>query len=202
MQPTVAPLGAWSPGSRIQPQAQPPALNRTILVVASDADLPTYVLPTFQCVVARTNVEVVSRLAREHPVAVVIDADLPELDAAAACAAARSHEDVSVLVTAGSPQQAPAVIKAGCHGVLMKPFAPNLLAARLGRLVRASSQQLRRPDGTRIKTATQGTNRAWEIVTCPRCSEPHAVSFDFTSRRGMWFACLSCNQVWIGPRQE
>jgi CheY-like chemotaxis protein len=204
MQPNPAP-SSWSPSPRVQPQSQPQRapLRQTLLVAAADADLPLYGLPSFQRVTARNNAELSALLARERPAAVVIDADLPGLDAAAACAAARSHDGVSVLITAGSAEQVPPFLKAGCHAILLKPFAPNLFAGRMGRLLRDRAQQPRGLEATRTAPAfTQGTNRAWETVACPRCSEPNAVSFDFTSHRRMWFACLACNQVWIGHRQE
>jgi CheY-like chemotaxis protein len=204
MQSNPLPASSWSPSPRVQPQSQPqraPA-RQTLLVAAAEADLPLYGLPAFQRVTARNNAELIALLARERPTAVVIDGDLPGLDAAAACTAARSHDGVSVLVAVGSPEQVPPFLKAGCHAILLKPFAPNLFAGRMGRLLRDRAQQPRGVDGTRTAHVPQGTNRAWETVACPRCSEPNAVSFDFTSHRRMWFACLACNQVWIGHRQE
>jgi DNA-binding response OmpR family regulator len=172
-----------------------------MLVAAAAEDLQSYALPSFEYLTARTDREFAALLAR-RPVAVIIDADLPELDAVAACAASRPHQDVSILVAVTRPEQVPALLKAGCDAVLLKPFAPNLLAGRIGRLVRARAQQPRLPDGTRIVNERRGTNRAWRDVSCPRCAEANAVSFDFVSHRRMWFACLACNQVWVGQRQE
>ena len=94
-----------------------------------------------------------------------------------------------------------AALKAGCHAVLLRPFAPNLLAARLGRLSREIPTT---PNALRGLAALQlvGTNRVWPDTQCPTCHAGGAVSFEFSSYRRMWYACLGCDHVWLGPRQE
>jgi DNA-binding response OmpR family regulator len=67
---------------------------------------------------------------------VALDIDLPQFDSGRSTPPRIKTGQTSVLVLTESPERGPAALKAGCHGVLLKPFAPNLVAARLGRLVR------------------------------------------------------------------
>jgi len=99
-----------------------------------------------------------------------------------------------------SPATAPAALKAGCHAILLKPFAPNLAAGRIGRLSRELPMGV---TSSRSTPAVQyGTNRAWAATHCPECDTAAATSFEFASYRRMWYACLACDHVWLGPRQE
>lgn len=192
---------AWSPApSR---SGSPPAAAAPTVLLAVDApDASPYLLYAFTRIVARSAAEIPTLLERERPAVAVIDLDVPALDGSAMCAAA-AGSDTSVLVVMTSPEKAPAVLKAGCHAVLLKPFAPNLLSARLGRLMRGREQARRlRHTRTIVMREESGTNRVWEDVVCPGCQAPNATSFEFSSHRRMWFACLGCGQVWIGARQE
>jgi DNA-binding response OmpR family regulator len=200
MYPNTSPT-AWSPAARTQ--AQPADARHSLLLALTDADLQRTSLPAFTRFPARSTGEVLALLSKERPSAVVIDHDVNAFDAAAVCRAVVPYEATSVLVLMTEPKHAPIVIKAGCHAILLKPFAPNLLAARLGRLVREHAQQLRLRALRPMAVNDQwGTNRTWRNVTCPRCTEPNATSFEFASYRRMWFACLGCDQVWIAARQE
>lgn len=191
----------WSPAPRAH--TSPTKALPGLLVAVGEADVERVTLPAFTRIVARTTSEAVMMVARERPTAVILDVDLPGLDAAAVCRAACAIDGTSVLVTTGAPEQAPPLLKAGCHAILLKPFATNLLAARLGRLVRERAQHQRlRALRPAVVQDHPGTNRRWPDVTCPRCGEANATSFEFTSYRRMWFACLACDQVWIGMRQE
>ena len=132
---------------------------------------------------------------------VAIDWDLPEIDPAAICAAARQLAPVGVLAVMGSPERAPAALKAGCHAILLKPFSLNLAAARLGRL---SREMPAATAASRLGTALPqwGTNRTWSDVHCPKCRAGNATCFEYSSHRRSWFACLACEHVWLGPRRE
>jgi hypothetical protein len=83
----------------------------------------------------------------------------------------------------------------------LKPFAPNLVAARIGRLSRELPLT---PVAVRAAAVMQqtGTNRVWPETHCPKCQTPAATSFEFESYRRMWYACLACDAVWLGNRQE
>jgi CheY-like chemotaxis protein len=192
---------AWSPGARPQPQPAEPA--QVLLAAVTEPDFHRVPLQGFtRTVAARTTAEILTLLAREQPAVLIVDLDLPDVDGAAVCKAAASGT-TNVLVVMSAPGQAPHVLRAGCHAILLKPFAPNLLSARLGRLVRERQQQLRlRGIGSSALSGQWGTNRAWPGVACPRCHVANATGFEFESHRRMWFACLACDHVWVGPRQE
>jgi hypothetical protein len=100
-----------------------------------------------------------------------------------------------------APDGAPSALKAGCHAVLLKPLTMNLVAARLGRLSRELPTAAA---ATRIaeRLGQFGTNRTWPELSCPTCSQAGAVSFEYSSHRRTWFACLGCESVWLGRRQE
>jgi DNA-binding response OmpR family regulator len=172
-----------------------------LLLAVAPVDVDRFATQRFVRLTAQSTVEALRTIERMRPRLVAVDLDLPQFDAIAICTAAHQTGQASVLTTTASPDRAPAAIKAGCDGVLLKPFAPNLAAARLGRLVRES---LLTPAARRAAAVLmqQGTNRTWPETCCPKCSTPGAVSFEFSSYRRMWYACLSCEAAWLGPRQE
>jgi DNA-binding response OmpR family regulator len=118
----------------------------------------------------------------------------------------------TILVTTTEVDQVPDAILAGCDAVLLKPFAPNLLFARVGRLVRARSTELRyravrqRAKSQHLQDRSEvllaGTNQAWPNTHCPYCTHQGVTSFEFTSYRRAWYACLDCKKVWLAKRQE
>jgi DNA-binding response OmpR family regulator len=118
----------------------------------------------------------------------------------------------TILVTTTDVDQVPDAILAGCDAVLLKPFAPNLLFARVGRLVRSRSTELRyRAVRQRAKSQhlqersdllLAGTNQQWPNTHCPYCIHQGVTSFEFTSYRRAWYACLECKKVWLAKRQE
>jgi DNA-binding response OmpR family regulator len=167
--------------------------------------MPPFSSPTPTIAVADPALPAISDRLRPNtpapPRVVTIDWDAPEIDGAAACIAARQR-GAAVLVTMKSPEHAPAAIKAGCHGILLSPFDPNLLAARIGRLTRQLPLVLPTLRGIVPQRQITGTNRVWPEARCPSCDEPGAVSFEFSSYRRMWYACLTCDHVWLGPRRE
>jgi DNA-binding response OmpR family regulator len=186
--------------SSTQSQAAPD--RRPILVLAvQPADVDRFTTSRFTRLSAQNTGDAVRTIERSRPRVVVLDADLPQFDSTAILTAAHQTGVTSVLVVTDSPERAPHALKAGCHGVLLKPFAPNLVAARLGRLVR---ETLLTPAARRAAAVLlqHGTNRTWPDTACPTCGHMGAVSFEFSSYRRMWYACLQCDGVWLGPRQE
>jgi DNA-binding response OmpR family regulator len=125
----------------------------------------------------------------------VADGDDVQRLCAAAKAAGRAF---LVLACTSDVRRVPPALKAGCDSVLMKPFAPNLLYARLGRLTRDLQIRALSPRAT----LRVGTNHDWPALVCPACHHEGAVSFDATSLRRAWYACLSCDHVWIARRQS
>jgi hypothetical protein len=123
-----------------------------------------------------------------------------------------------VLAITAIPERVPEALKAGCDAVLVKPFAPNLLYARIGRLLRLRSRWLgeraqalsERAWSQRVRSQCliehshrimASTNIVCRDVSCPSCGQPGAVAFDSASHRRMWHACLPCGKVWMGPER-
>ena len=64
-------------------------------------------------------------------------------------------------------------------------------------------KETERPWGHKTLAASPGgTNRVWQDSACPKCGTHGPTSFDFSSYRRMWYACLTCDHTWLGPRQE
>lgn len=147
------------------------------------------------------------------PAFVMLELGSSSPDGAAVCSAAKQLAVPStVLVTTTDATRVPDVLAAGCDAVLLKPFAPNLLFARLGRLMRERSIELRyRSQRQRAKSQhlqersdllLAGTNQHWPESHCPYCSHQGVTSFEYTSYRRAWYACLACRRVWLAKRQE
>ena len=168
----------------------------------------------FEVLEAATQTAAIRALKLARPSALVTELRLAEGDALAVCREAKSqNEPPSILVTTAIAQYVPAALIAGCDGVLMKPFPPNLLHTRLARLLRERAERLRQGSylqsqkvahlKERFEQGETGTNRTWSDTHCPSCAAGNAVSFDAAARRQMWFACLGCRHVWIAkPRAK
>lgn len=193
------PIGHYAPSIRSQ-VAHQAATMPTVLFAVPETDRPIYAGDQFTRFFAHTAADAVRLLTAHAPRVAVVDWEDPALEPEELCAALNAMPGTSALVTTDDVAHAPAILKAGCQGVLLKPFAPNLLAARLGRLLRESAftsgRALARPSWQ------SGTNRLWPEMACPRCGTMGATSFDFSSYRRMWYACLACDATWLGRRQE
>ena len=123
----------------------------------------------------------------------VTDIDLP--DSAAIDDLCREAKELqkppAVLVMTEDVERVPNALEARCDGVLLKPFAPNLLVGRVARLIRG-----------RTSPTPDGTNQFWPETACPFCDTQGVTTFEFTSHRRAWYACGNCKKVWIGKRQE
>ena len=103
-----------------------------------------------------------------------------------------------MLVTTEQVDRVPEALEARGDGILLKPFAPNLLFARIGRMLRAREQNI-----TGLNSREWDTNRLWKKeMRCPYCELYGVTSFEFASHRRAWFACLRWKRVWLGKRQE
>jgi DNA-binding response OmpR family regulator len=130
---------------------------------------------------------------------VVTELELPDGDGAEVCKAARTASGaVLVLVCTNDVTRVPRALLAGCDSVLLKPFAPNLLYARLGRLTRDLDVR----DSFPAATWAVGTNQHCPLLACPNCGRSGATAFDATSLRRSWYACLGCEHVWIARQPE
>ena len=148
-----------------------------------------------------------------QPTLVITELELPEGDGVSLCRHAKAFEDnaPSVLAITAIPERVPEALKAGCDGVLVKPFAPNLLYARIGRLLRMRARALQeRAMWQRMRSnyliehshhIMATTNVICRDASCPSCGQAGAVAFDAASHRRMWYACLPCGSVWMGPER-
>jgi hypothetical protein len=193
------PLPAFSVNQRAHSAASD---SRPPLVVAvSPADVDRFPGAPYARFAARTTMEAVRLIEQVRPRVIAIDWDVTDLNPGAICVAAKHVPPVGLLAVMQDPARAPAALKAGCHGVLLKPFALNLAAARIGRLCREMPAATA---ATRLGATLQqwGTNRTWRDVHCPQCAQGNAVCFEYSSHRRSWYACLGCEHVWLGPRRE
>ena len=198
------------------PSPVSPTQIADLLLVDASSDAPTYaaVLRGSYRVATTASAEVARQfLHRQAPALVVTELELPSGDGVELCREAKKLTlPPPVLVTTSDVARVPDALAAGCDGVLLKPFAPNLLFARIGRLLRARSEMLRlRARQHSLKTAhladrstelLGGTNRVWPNTHCPYCHHGGVTSFEFCSHRRSWYACLECKKVWIAKRQE
>ena len=150
-------------------------------------------------------------ISQTAPVAVVTELVLPDGAGTELCRAVKAlPRPPAVLVVTSDQRLIPDAIDAGCDGVLLKPFAPNLLFARLRRLLRARSDASRLGEATgqsrqgsgSTRTQYGTTNHYWPDLACPQCKRQGVTSFDFASHRQAWYACLACRNVWSDRSHE
>lgn len=199
----------------VAPSVISPAQTDLLLVDASpDAAAYAAVLRGSYRVATTGSPDVAKQfLRRQAPGLLIIELELPGSDGVEICREAKKLTlPPPVLVTTVNAERVPDALAAGCDAVLLKPFAPNLLRARIGRLLRARGEALRaRARVENLKTAhltdrsealLGGTNRIWPNTHCPYCHHGGVTSFEFCSHRRAWFACLECKKVWIAKRLE
>ena len=163
-------------------------------------------------------------LRRAKPLLVIAGLDVLNGDSRTICREAKLIDPpAAVLVTTANVDRVPDALDGGCDGVLLKPFAPNLLYARIGRLLRDRSAVILTRNSREQSNALRsrahdalaksqhllgrsavfaGTNRTWPNTHCPYCDHEGVTSFEFASHRRAWYACLSCRKVWLAKRQE
>jgi CheY-like chemotaxis protein len=210
---------AFTLGLRSLPLMQPAVRSplpqlRQILLVATDATICQYEntsVDNFRIALV-TSCDAARRLiSQSAPMALITELVLPDGAGADLCRAAKALPcPPMVLVVTGDKALVPDAIDAGCDGVLLKPFCPNLLFARLGRLLRARAdmpqvgemaRRFRHRSGS--SRSQQGTtNEYWPDVACPHCHHQGVTSFDFASHRQAWYACLTCRTVWMDRRHD
>jgi DNA-binding response OmpR family regulator len=204
-----------APGSTPLPSVSP-APSPDLLLVDSSGEAAEYaaLLRTNYRVAATDSTDVAKQFLHRHrPALVVTELELKDADGVDVCREAKSLPTAPlVLVLTARTERVPDALVAGCDGVLLKPFAPNLLFSRIGRLLRARNEMLRaRVQHAALRSAhlsdrsealLAGTNRVWPNTYCPYCNHNGVTSFEFCSHRRSWYACVSCKKVWIAKRQE
>jgi DNA-binding response OmpR family regulator len=189
-----------------------------VLLVDRDAAVKSYasfLTERYRLTTVASAGAALAHLARSSPTLVATELDLGDGDGTGedVCRRAKALSvPATVLVMTREVERVPAALAAGCDGVLLKPFAPNLLHARIGRLLRARIVELQlRAQRQVAKSAhllertellAAKTNQVWPSTHCPYCQHLGVTSFDFASYRRAWYACLTCQKVWIARRRE
>jgi DNA-binding response OmpR family regulator len=200
-----------SPHSAVSPV---PVTDLLLVDPTPEAAISATALRGTYRVAATGSADVARQFLRRHaPALVITELDLDGIDGAEICREAKSQPlPPPVLVTTSLAERVPGALAAGCDAVLLKPFPPNLLHARIGRLLRARGEILKNRAvqsqlkvhhlGERSELLLGGTNRVWPNTHCPYCSHPGITSFEYCSHRRAWYACLECKKVWIAKRLE
>jgi CheY-like chemotaxis protein len=210
--------------ARIEPVEQP-----SILFVdpgTADSYLPL-LRRRFEVTSVSSEDQAIRALRAFQPTLVITELELPEGDGVLLCRQSKAFENnpPSVLAITAIPERVPEALKAGCDGVLVKPFAPNLLYARISRLLRLRAEALgRRTQALSERFQALAEHVSWQHTrsqqlierphrigastniicreaSCPSCGRGDAVAFDAASHRRMRYACLSCGSVWMGPER-
>ena len=195
-------VAAASPvGSRLQ----------VLIADASSEQCADALRATYAPVVTQTVAAATRHLLDGRPSIVVTELVLPDGNGAEICRTATALAcPPLVIVTTAVPERIPAALIAGCNAVLLKPYSPNLLCARIGRLrlLAENATTIHRTAHRQdiavalYASASVTTNHVWNDMPCPRCGQHGVTSFDFASRRRMWCACLACEHVWVDRRRE
>jgi DNA-binding response OmpR family regulator len=200
--------------SLISPVSPTPSADLLLVDASPEAAGYAAVLRGSYRVATTTSTEIAKQFLHRHsPTLVVTELGVAGLDGVEICREAKSlMQPPPVLVTTTDAERVPDALAVGCDGVLLKPFAPNLLFARIGRLLRARGERLRAHArhqqlrsahlSDRSEALLAGTNRIWPNTHCPYCNHGGVTSFEFCSHRRAWYACLECRKVWIAKRQE
>ena len=191
-----------------------PAENPLRLLFADAMDVQPYIAALgnrFQSTHAKSAAAATRLLRDMQPDILITELALEDRDGLELCqmAMTQAHPSLVVVTTAATDRVA-AALRAGCDAILLKPFAPNLLCSRIGRLLRASDNT-RLPGGSPghakaggavMPVARRTTNQVWTDLECPQCRRTGAISFDFAERRRMWCACVGCEHVWLARRRD
>jgi CheY-like chemotaxis protein len=168
----------------------------------------------FEVTAVSSEAQALRALKAFEPTLVITELQLPDGDGVAVCRHSKAGEAGATLVlaTTSEPARVPEALKAGCDGVLMKPFPPNLLYTRVGRLLRMREKELNDRamwQHARSKfnmvygpLVTAGTNVVCDDAVCPSCGRGGGVGFDAASHRRMWYACLPCGHVWMARHHD
>jgi len=140
--PSSSPL---NPLERLSSTAAPTIHHEVLLIEAEPraAEYAAVLRQTYR-VVSTANGDVARQyLVKGAPSLVVADMDGMAEAADIIRTAKKPLTPATVLVIATDVERIPELLQAGCDAVLLRPFAPNLLYARIGRLLRARTEQQR-----------------------------------------------------------
>lgn len=149
-----------------------------------------------------------------QPTLVITELALSDGDGVSVCRRSKAFpvNPPAVLVTTSVAERVPDALLEGCDAILLKPFAPNLLHTRIGRLLRQRAKVVQhralwQAAGTIYRTekshlAPNGTNVVCKDASCPSCGQGGVINFDSAGLRRMWYACLPCRKVWLGLKRS
>jgi DNA-binding response OmpR family regulator len=186
----------------------------SILLVDPDTDryLPS-LRSRFEVSAVSSEEQAIRALRTFQPTLVVTELTLPDGDGVSVCRHSKSFtaNPPVVLVTTTAPERVPEALLVGCDGILLKPFAPNLLHTRIARLLRQRAKVLQdravweRARNTYLiehsHLVMAGTNIVCQDACCPSCGQSGIINFDSAGLRRMWYACLPCRKVWLGLKR-
>ena len=198
----------------VPPHADLPQEGSELLVLDQDPVVNDHVsrLRQFFRVTAATSIGSAVEYLRRTPRKcqfVISDVQVDGQDTFDVFRAAKAVEmGPTILVTTADVERVPDALISGGDAVLLKPFAPNLLFSRLGRLKQERAARLDLPRDLASEKAHQLRERtsaalggqlgtALPFDHCPHCNASPVTSFDFVSHRRAWYACLACKKVWI-----
>jgi DNA-binding response OmpR family regulator len=187
----------------------------SILLVDPDADrfLPS-LRSRFEVSAVSSEDQAMRALRTFQPTLVITELALSQGDGMSVCRQSKAFpvNPPAVLVTTAVPERVPEALLEGCDAILLKPFAPNLLHTRIGRLLRQRAKvvQPRVPwqsTGTTYRIehahlALTGTNVVCRHASCPSCGQSGVINFDSAGLHRMWYACLPCRKVWLGLKRS
>src|ERR687897_824007 len=108
----------YSPGPRTTPLRPQESTPVAVLLAVAPGETARYPCGGITATPAHTTPEAMQALERLHPRVVVIDWDVPTLDAPALCRAAAQRPSTTVMITTAFTERVPQALKCGCHSVL------------------------------------------------------------------------------------
>ena len=187
-----------------------------VLFVDSDPVAEKYPMlrDQYRLTLASTASAALHALGRSTPELVVMELDLSDGPAEEVCQARQiaRHAVHGAGHHVDRPTECPRRWRQAATGCCSSRSRRIFSYARIGRLLRARSVELRmRAQRQYAKSAhlheranliAARTNREWPSTHCPHCNHAGVTSFEHTSHRRSWYACLECKQVWMARRQE
>jgi DNA-binding response OmpR family regulator len=198
------------------PTPQIEAADRvSILLVDPDADryLPS-LRSRFEVSAVSSEDQAMRALRAFQPTLVITELALSDGDGVSVCRRSKAFpvNPPVVLVTTAVAERVPDALLEGCDAILLKPFAPNLLHTRIGRLLRQRAKVLQHRALWQASGATDraghshveltGTNVVCKDASCPSCGQGGVINFDSAGLHRMWYACLPCRKVWLGLKRS